>query len=184
MKTRANAATKSSKKGASFYRNAFALTLLAAVLCAALMSWSSSRTLSFSLGGTWHSASGEGLVVVCSGGSAWASTCTLNSSQTQFEGPIRASPLTSGGWVASLESNPSGLSILWHRGKTLTLLTEQGGDSVKKVVYTRDEALAEDFMSVVRMKGKYIVALFLIVGTYKWVQVSLFGAPVRRLRRF
>ncbi|KPA84922.1 hypothetical protein ABB37_01372 [Leptomonas pyrrhocoris] len=175
---------KSSMKGNSFYRNVFASALMAAVLCSALMSWSSSRTLSFALGGTWRSANGDELAVVCEGGSAWTSMCLLRPANAQFDGAIRASPLNAGGWVAFLEANPFNVSMMYHRGKILTVVSEHQNGDAKSVSYIRDEVLTKDFARAVRTKGKYIAALFLIVGTYKWVQVSFFGAPRRRVRRF
>lgn len=175
---------KSPTKSSSLFRSALAAAFLAAALCSVLISWSSTRTLSFSLGGTWHSASGEELVVVCEGGSAWSSACSLKSTHTQFDGVVRASPLDDCGWVAVLETGPSNALIVSHRGRVLTVVAELERGKSRRISYDRDNVRVEDLVSAMRMKGKYIAALFLVIGTYKWVQVSLFGVPARRLRRF
>jgi hypothetical protein len=184
MKSVPGVAPTNPRQSTSVYRNGFAFILLAAVLCSSLMSWSSSRTLSFFLAGTWRSLSGEEVAIVCEGGSVWMSTCSLTSALTNFSGLVRASPLNAGGWVAVPDAVSSGAPILWYQKKELSVLTEHGNDSGRRVTYIREHVRVEGFISALHLKGKYIAALFLIVGTYKWVQVALFRAPARRVRRF
>lgn len=172
------------RRARSFFGNALAALLLAAVLCAAAMSWRSSRTLAYSLGGSWTSADGETFTASCSGDATWSSTCALKSADLRFAGVVLASPLSAGGWVAMVRSDDGDTVFLHHRRETLTAVSRSAADVVRTREYTRSTAQAEDFLTVLRLKGKYIGALFVLVGSYKWVQVAFFGAPLRRARRF
>ncbi|KAG5494860.1 hypothetical protein JIQ42_02476 [Leishmania sp. Namibia] len=148
------------------------------------MSWYSSQTLSYTLSGKWRSADGKTVFVMCDGGSTWSGTCSLEAEDFHYEGRVLASPLSDGGWAAFLPSNASDAVLLGHRKGNLVVVLKSAEDVLRKAEYARSTAQVEDFRTVLRLKGKYIAALFVMVGTYKWIQVSFFGAPLRRARRF
>lgn len=167
-----------------FYRSVLGVTLLVAVLCAVSMSWYSSHTLSHTLSGTWSAADGKTVVAMCNGDSTWSGTCSLESEDFRYEGAVLASPLSGGGWAAVLRSNAGYTILLWHKKRTLTVVLENVGGALRKAEYVRSTTQAEDFLTALQLKGKYIGALFVMVGTYKWIQVSFLGVPLRRARRF
>ncbi|KAG5496365.1 hypothetical protein JKF63_02667 [Porcisia hertigi] len=148
------------------------------------MSWYSSQTVSHTLSGTWSAADGKAVVALCNVGSTWSGACSLESEDFRYEGAVLASPLSDGGWTAVLRLGSGGIIFLVHNKGTLTVVMEDADGDLRKVQYTRSSLQREDFLTALRIKGKYIVALFVLVGTYKWVQVSFFGAPLRRARRF
>ncbi|KAG5470711.1 hypothetical protein LSCM1_01957 [Leishmania martiniquensis] len=148
------------------------------------MSWYSSQTLSHTLSGTWRATDGKTIVAMCDGGSAWSGMCSFESEEFRYEGRVLASRLSDGGWAAFLPLKSGNTVILGYRKGSLAVVLKSGESALRKAEYTRSTAQAEDFLATLRLKGKYIGALFVMIGTYKWIQVSFFGASLRRARRF
>lgn len=160
------------------------LVLLVAVLSVVFESWTSSRRLSWTLNGNWTSERDGQLHIFCDdfSDSVMTGSCKMNClNGEQLVRLITISPLSDGGWfwVGEGNGNSTVLSLVKE-----TLYVQQL-DGSHGAVYSRGKS-SQTLTRMLQVKAKYFVALFLLIGSYKWAEVALGGAdwkPSKSRRR-
>lgn len=161
-------------KAKSFCETAFAATVLVVVLVLVLKSWSSTRSLSFSVNGTWYSKQNEAAVFVCDGDGSWECDCTITLLHYSYSGPFKVCPLNGGGWFwTSSEDEKSPITFYFrHRKITATVMEAWAISPQTLVLERRVDGSSSGVRVLIQRKGKYIIALFGLIGSYKWIQTT------------
>lgn len=161
-----------------------AALLLVSTFTVILMSWSSSRTVSYSLNGEWMSPLGKNMTASCRSETKWKCICYLESEQLHFEGVINASPLHSSGWFAVVAPTSHRKAFLYHHSGKLRVLVSSEEGQYSSIEYNRVANRVGDLQSLVKLKGKYLATLLVMVGTSRWLQCRFFGSGARHKRMF
>lgn len=147
--------------------------LLVCVLAIVFQSRRSTSALSITLSGTWASLTqpDEKMLMVCAEGPAdrWQCSCDMTFHGVTRQLPIHALPLFEGGWYWRDAGEGAFLSLHMSKGKLLLQQSNELG-KVDSFTFSRPVSILDDNMgTIMRKKSKYVAALIMLIGSYKFV---------------